>query len=105
MARKVLEHVQPETFAEIRDKAGVKNVELARELGVSPTRVTELTRTKGGTSRQLKRVREAITSIRGRRRADRVAKPGRSRTSRTGGRSLRSLERSRSRSSRAAASA
>lgn len=64
MARKPLPYVPPEKFAEVRDKAGAKNIELARALGVSPTRVTELTRTKGGTARQLARVREAIAAIR-----------------------------------------
>lgn len=72
-ARKTLGHVPPEKFAEIRDKAGVKNTEIAQELGVSPTRLTELTKTKGGTSRQFKRVREAVAGLRARRRMDRLA--------------------------------
>lgn len=68
MARKTLTHVPPEQFAGLRDKAGVKNIELAREMGVSPTRVTELTRTKGGTARQLSRVKEALKHLSAQRR-------------------------------------
>lgn len=69
--RRTLKHVPPEDFARERDKVGAKNAEIAEALGVSPTRVTELTRTKGGTSRQFARVREALKSIRLRRKTDR----------------------------------
>ena len=65
MPRKTLTHVPPEEFAAVRDKAGAKNIELARAMGVSPTRMTELTKTKGGTSRQMARVREALKGLRG----------------------------------------
>lgn len=68
-----LKYVPPEDFARARDRVGAKNVEIARELGVSPTRVTELTRTKGGTSRQYARLRQALATIKAKHRGQ----PGR----------------------------
>ncbi len=55
-----LKHIPPDRFAAIRDKHGLKNRDLAEALGVSPSRVTELTKTKGSTERQFEAFKAAV---------------------------------------------
>jgi hypothetical protein len=62
--KKAMKHVPPEKFARLRDRARMTNSAIARTMGVSPTRLTELTRTKGGSERVWDAFQDAVRQAR-----------------------------------------